>query len=141
MVFRRNYKFSNSLPSAVCFAGVMFLFLFYLLSNSNLLLTEGASLVRLPKGTEVSPPWHAHTVVVAMDKHANLYFYNQLISIDALGSELKKLSSQDGTEDLLLILKADRGIRHEQIADFAAMAQRNGVERLWLATRSGLFDD
>ena len=98
-------------------------------------------MVRLPKGTEVSPPWHAHTVVVAMDKHANLYFYNQLISIDALGSELKNLSSQDGTEDLLLILKADRGVRHEQIADFAAMAQRNGVERLWLATRSGLFDD
>ena len=141
MVFRRNYKFSNNLPSAVCFAGVMFLFLFYLLSNSNLLLTEGTSLVRLPKGTEVTPPWHAHTVVVAMDKNANIYFYNQLISIDALGSELKKLSSRDDIDDLLLILKADRGIRHEQIADFAAMAQRNGVERLWLATRSGLFDD
>ena len=141
MVFKRNYKFSNNLPSAVSFAGVMFLFLFYLLSNSNLLLTEGASLVRLPKGTKVSPSWYAHTVVVAMDKHANLYFYNQRISTDALGRELNRLTSRKGSEDLLLILKADRDSRHEQIAGFAEMAQRNGVERIWLAARSGLFDD
>ena len=141
MGFKRNYKFSNNLPSAVSFAGVMFLFLFYLLSNSNLLLTEGASLVRLPKGTKVSPSLSAHTVVVAMDKRANLYFYNQRISIDALGSELFRLTSRKGSEDLLLILKADRNVRHEQIAGFAGMAQSNGVERIWLATRSGLFDD
>tara|TARA_B100001123_G_C14394766_1_gene664249 strand:+ start:78 stop:503 length:426 start_codon:yes stop_codon:yes gene_type:complete len=141
MAFKRNYKFSNNLPSAVPFAGVMLLFLFYLMSNSNHLLTEGSSLVRLPKGAKVSPSWYPRSVVVAMDKNANLYFYNQRISIEALGRELHRLTSREGSEEFLLILKADRAIRHEQIASFVEVAQRNGVERIWLATKSGLFNE
>tara|TARA_B100001971_G_C18044008_1_gene459177 strand:+ start:83 stop:508 length:426 start_codon:yes stop_codon:yes gene_type:complete len=141
MGFKRNYRFSNSLPSAVSLAGVMLLFLFYLLSNSTLLLTEGAPLVRLPKGTKIRPFWCAHSVVVVMDKAANLYFYNQRINREALGRELKRLTSRKDADDLLLILKADRSIRHEQIAKFVEMAQTNGVERIWLATKPGLFND
>lgn len=141
MGFKRNHQFSNSLPSAIALTGVMLLFLFYLLSNSTYLLTKGTPLVRLPKGTKVRPSWFAHSVVVAMDKDSNLYFYNQRINREALGRELKRLTSRKGTDELLLILKADRSIRHEQIADFSEMVQANGVERIWLATKSGLFID
>tara|TARA_Y100000588_G_scaffold390196_1_gene494952 strand:+ start:1279 stop:1704 length:426 start_codon:yes stop_codon:yes gene_type:complete len=139
--FKRNYQFSNNLPNAVSLVGVMFLFIFYLLSSSNLLLTEGASFVRLPKGAKSRPSWNADSVVVVMDKHANLYFYNQRISIYALGRELKRLTSRKDSGELLLVLKADRGIRYEQIASFSEMAEANGVSRIWLAAEAGLFDD
>jgi len=141
MGYKRKHRFSNSLPSAVPLAGVMFLFLLYLLVNSTLLLTEGASFVRLPKGTKVRPFGHTRSVVVAMDKDANLYFYNQRVNYEALGRELKRLTSRKDADDLLLILKADRSIRYEQIASFAEMAQTNGVGRIWLASKSGLFND
>ena len=47
MKFKRSHQFLCDAPSAVALAGVMFMLLFYLLSNSALLLTEGASLVGL----------------------------------------------------------------------------------------------
>ena len=76
MKFRRQHQLACSLPGAVPIACVMFLFLFYLITNSALLLVEGVQLVRLPEGEGSHPAGFVDSVVVAMDEQDRLYFRN-----------------------------------------------------------------
>ena len=140
MKFRRRHQFLNEPPSAVALSGVMFLLLFYLLSNSALLLTEGSPLVRLPQGGAAMPDGFAHSTVVAMDHRSQLYFRNQQIQLGDLKVQLGKLSEQAGESGLLLVLKADRSVSYEQITQLAEAAQTVGVRQTWLATRPGSFE-
>ena len=96
MKFKRGHQFLCDAPSAVALAGVMFMLLFYLLSNSALLLTEGASLVRLPEGGSGIPKGFSHSTVVAMDHQARLYFRNHQIELPELEKELEQLAKRAG---------------------------------------------
>ena len=140
MKFKRSHQFQCDAPSAVALAGVMFLLLFYLLSNSALLLTEGASLVRLPEGGSGMPNGFSHSTVVVMDHQARLYFRNQQIELPELEKQLGELAEQAGESGLLLVLKADKSVSYEKITRLADAAQTVGVRQTWLATRPRLFE-
>ena len=140
MKFRRSHKYLSEQPSAVSFAGVMFLLLFYLLINSALLLTEGTPLVHLPDGSGARPEGFAYSVVVAMDHDARLFFRNQQIDRDGLKKILREMIGDADGNDLLLVLQAHRGVQNEEITRFAALAEAEGVRQIWLATRPGLFE-
>lgn len=114
--------------------------LFYLLSNSALLLTEGASLVRLPEGGSGMPNGFSHSTVVVMDHQARLYFRNQQIELPELEKQLGELAEQAGESGLLLVLKADKSVSYEKITRLADAAQTVGVRQTWLATRPRLFE-
>ena len=116
----------------------MFMLLFYLLSNSALLLTEGASLVRLPEGGSGMPKGFSHSTVVAMDHQARLYFRNQQIELPELEKQLGQLAKQAGKSGLLLVLKADKSVSYEKITRLADAAQTVGVRQTWLAARPSL---
>ena len=140
MRFRRNHKVLNDKPNAVSLAGVMFLFLFHLLTNSALLLTEGTPVVHLPDGSRARPEGFSHSVVVAMDHDARLFFQNQQIEHAKLRQELKTMADQADGKGLLLVLQAHRGVKYEKIMRFVALAESAGVEQTWLATQPGMFE-
>ena len=100
----------------------MMFMLFYLLSNSAL-LTEGASLVRLPEGGSGMPKGFSHSTVVAMDHQARLYFRNQQIELLELKKQLGQLAKRSGESGLLLVLKADKSVSYERITRLADAAQ------------------
>jgi biopolymer transport protein ExbD len=118
----------------------MFLFLFYLITNSALLLVEGVQLVRLPEGEGSHPAGFVDSVVVAMDEQDRLYFRNRRIDLVELKSELKSLAEHVDEPGLLLVLKADRAANNQAIMRVAAAAQQAGVSETWLATRPRLFE-
>jgi biopolymer transport protein ExbD len=140
MKFRRQHQLACSLPGAVPIACVMFLFLFYLITNSALLLVEGVPVVRLPEGEGTRPVGYTDSVVVAMDEQHRLYFRNRRIDLDQLQSELKRLAERVDDPGLLLVLKADRAANNQAIMRVAAAAQNAGVSETWLATRPRLFE-
>ena len=143
MKFKRAHQYLNELPNAVSLAGVMFLFLYYLLTNSALLLTEGTPVVHLPKGSGARPIGFTHSVVVAMDHDAQLFFRNQQIDRETLKKKLMELANQANLVDengLLLVLQAHRGVQNGEVTRFAALAEVAGVRQIWLATRPGLFE-
>ena len=90
MKFRRQHRLICDLPGAVPIACVMFLLLFYLITNSALLLVEGVP-VHLPEGAGQRPTGFANSVVVAMDKQHRLFYLNQQVELPKLRTELKRL--------------------------------------------------
>jgi len=138
--FRRNHQYLNDKPNAVSIAGVMFLFLFYLLANSALLLTEGTPVVHLPDGSRARPEGFSHSVVVAMDHDARLFFRNQQIKHARLKQELKTMVDQADGKGLLVVLQAHRGVKYENIMRFVALAESVGVGQTWLATQPEMFE-
>ena len=140
MKFNRSHQFLNEQPNAVSLAGVMFLFLFYLLANSALLLTEGTPVMHLPDGSQARPEGFSHSVVVAMDHDARLFFQNQQVEHTALRELLKALSDQADENGLLLVLQAHRSVKYEKITRLVALAESAGVKQTWLATQPGLFE-
>jgi biopolymer transport protein ExbD len=117
----------------------MFLLLFFLISNSTLLLVEGVS-VRLPEGSGQRPTVFTDSVIVAMDEQHRLYYLNQQVKLSKLRTELSRLAAGAGDEGLLLVLKADRAVNNEAIIKVVAAAQQAGVRQTWLATRPRLFE-
>ena len=139
MKFRRQNRLICDLPGAVPIGCAMFLMLFYLITNSALLLVEGVR-VRLPEGVGQRPTGFANSVVVAMDNQHRLYFLNQQVKLPKLRTELKRLVAGAGDAGLLLVLKADRAVENEAIIEVVAMAQQTGVRQTWLASRPRLFE-
>ena len=139
MKFRRQYRLICDLPGAVPIACVMFLLLFFLISNSALLLVEGMP-VRLPEGAGQRPVGFADSVVVAMDKQHRLFYLNQQVELPKLSTELKRLVVGAGDAGLLLVLKADRAANNQAIMQVATAAQQAGVRQTWLTTRPRLFE-
>ena len=140
MKFKRSHQFLNEQPNAVSLAGVLFLFLFYLLANSALILTEGTPLMHLPDGSGARPEGFSYSVVVAMDHDARLFFRNQQIEREALKKILSKMADGADENGLLLVLQAHRGVQNGEITRFAALAEAVGVRQIWLATRPELFE-
>ena len=139
MKFRRQNRLICDLPGAVPIGCAMFLMLFYLITNSALLLVEGVR-VRLPEGVGQRPTGFANSVVVAMDNQHRLYFLNQQVKLPKLRTELKRLVADAGDAGLLLVLKADRAANNEAIIEVVVMAQQAGVRQTWLAARPRLFE-
>ena len=139
MKFRRQNRLICDLPGAVPIGCAMFLMLFYLITNSALLLVEGVR-VRLPEGVGQRPTGFANSVVVAMDNQHRLYFLNQQVKLPKLRMELKRLVAGAGDAGLLLVLKVDRAANNQAIMQVAAAAEQAGVRQTWLATRPRLFE-
>ena len=139
MKFRRQNRLICDLPGAVPIGCAMFLMLFYLITNSALLLVEGVR-VRLPEGVGQRPTGFANSVVVAMDNQHRLYFLNQQVKLPKLRTELKRLVAGAGDAGLLLVLKADRAANNEAIIEVVVTAQQAGVRQTWLASRPRLFE-
>ena len=139
MKFRRQNRLICELPGAVPIGCAMFLMLFYLITNSALLLVEGVR-VRLPEGVGQRPTGFANSVVVAMDNQHRLYFLNQQVKLPKLRTELKRLVAGAGDAGLLLVLKADRAANNEAIIEVVVTAQQAGVRQTWLASRPRLFE-
>ena len=139
MKFRRQNRLICDLPGAVPIGCAMFLMLFYLITNSALLLVEGVR-VRLPEGAGQSPTGFADSVVVAMDNQHHLYFLNQQVKLPKLRTELERLVAGAGDAGLLLVLKADRAANNEAIIEVVVTAQQAGVRQTWLASRPRLFE-
>ena len=139
MKFRRQNRLICELPGAVPIGCAMFLMLFYLITNSALLLVEGVR-VRLPEGVGQRPTGFANSVVVAMDNQHRLYFLNKQVKLPKLRTELKRLVAGAGDAGLLLVLKADRAANNEAIIEVVVTAQQAGVRQTWLASRPRLFE-
>ena len=139
MKFRRQNRLICDLPGAVPIGCAMFLMLFYLITNSALLLVEGVR-VRLPEGVGQRPTGFANSVVVAMDNQHRLYFLNKQVKLPKLRTELKRLVAGAGDAGLLLVLKADRAANNEAIIEVVVTAQQAGVRQTWLASRPRLFE-
>ena len=132
MKFRRQNRLICDLPGAVPIGCAMFLMLFYLITNSALLLVEGVR-VSLPEGVGQRPTGFANSVVVAIDNQHRLYFFNHPVKLPKLRAQLTRLVAGAGDAGLLLVLKADRAANNEAIIEIVVMAQQAGVRQTWLA--------
>ena len=107
---------------------VVFLMIFFLLLSSNFVLQPGIS-VNAPFSKFMLAPQMKYQIV-SITSGGTVYFRDQKISIDELGSQLD-LARKEGRS---IIIKADRYTPYETVIRVANVALEHGVPSVALAT-------
>src|SRR5947209_6576608 len=107
---------------------VVFLMIFFLLLSSNFVLQPGIS-VNVPFSKFMLAPQMKYQIV-SITSGGTVYFRDQKISIDELGSQLD-LARKEGRS---IIIKADRYTPYETVIRVANVALEHGVSSVALAT-------
>jgi biopolymer transport protein ExbD len=115
------------------FAGVLLLLLVVVLLHSRLTFIGGLP-IELPEGPRLPGVTNA-TVTVAVDERGQLYYLNQMTSMEDLERGLARaVRSADGP--LTLVLLADRRVSQETLVRLMNAGRVAGVKNALLATRS-----
>jgi biopolymer transport protein ExbD len=114
------------------FAGVLLLLLVIVLLHSRLTFIGGLP-IELPEGPRLPGVTNA-TVTVAVDERGQLYYLNQMTSLEDLERGLARaVRSADGP--LTLVLLADRRVSQETLVRLMNAGRVAGVKNALLATR------
>jgi biopolymer transport protein ExbD len=132
MRFPHNTKVFRGQLDAAPFAGVFFLLVLLLLLHTGLVFIPGVP-IRLPEGAAL-PGTDRPSAVVAVDRHGNFYFENQLCDETRLRERLLAALARS-KEPLTLVVQADRQASVEVIARLGLLAQSVGIRELWQAVR------
>ena len=136
MKFPRNAKLLRSPFDVAPFAAVFFLLVIFLLLGA-LLPIPGLSLSLPVANNSQLPGTDKPTVAVAMDASGRLYYSSQMVTEDALTSQLRQATAASKTP-LTLIIQADQAVPYSQIIHVALLAQQAGIHNYLLATQPGI---
>ncbi|MEW5766739.1 MAG: biopolymer transporter ExbD [bacterium] len=109
---------------------VVFLLLIFFLLSSSFIMQPGIK-VKLPEATTDDIKTKKDIfVTIARD---DTYFLNEeSISLAALPDKLRVLAAKEA--DQLLIIKADREVKHGRVVEVMDIAKKAGIDRLAIAT-------
>jgi len=130
MKFPRRAKLFRNPFDMTAYAAVFFLMVIFLVLGAQR-YTPGVR-IQLPVAGEL-PGTDKPTVTVAMDESGFYYFNNQMIDEAALKAEFTNAVSA-ATEQLILVIQADRAVRQERVVRLALLARDAGIPEALLAT-------
>jgi biopolymer transport protein ExbD len=130
MKFPRRAKLLRNPLDATAYAGVFFLLVLFVAFGSRL-YTPGVKIV-LPTADNL-PGTDKPTVTVAMDQSGRFYFQNQIVEESALKIQLLNIVVH-ATEPLVLVIQADKNVRHADLLKLALLARDAGITESLLAT-------
>lgn len=131
MLFRKRvrhfYQLQAPLTSLI---DIVFLLLIYFMLTTNFMVDEGIK-IKLPKASATSPQTQKEITIV-VDKKGRAFLENQEVPLNQLFAVLKKRLA--GTEDGLVVIKADRAVILNKAVRVMDLAKAAGAGRLVLAT-------
>jgi len=127
---RHYYQLQAPLTSLI---DIVFLLLIYFLLTTNFMVDEGIK-IKLPKANATSPQTQKEITIV-VDQKGRAFLENQEVTLNELFTVLK--DRLQGTEDGLVVIKADRAIVLNKAVRVMDVAKAAGAGRLVLATEKG----
>jgi len=133
MKFPRNARVTKGSLEAAPWATVMFLLVIFIMLG-GMLYTPGVH-VQLPVTDEL-PGVDKPTVTVALDATGRLFFENQLVPNESLGTLTNRLRDivQAAPEKPVFVVQADRGVAFSNLVALTQLARAAGFESTVLAT-------
>jgi biopolymer transport protein ExbD len=130
MKFPRNARIFRGQLDAAPLAAVFALLLIFLLLGS-LVYTPGVR-IELPVADEL-PGVEGPAIRVAVDRHGQFYFSNQVVSRNQLRARLHQ-AVRESAEPVTLVVQADKAVTQEVLIDLATLSSKAGIRTLLLAT-------
>lgn len=131
MLFRKKerhfYQLQAPLTSLI---DIVFLLLIYFMLTTNFMVDEGIK-IKLPKASATSPQTQKEITIV-VDQKGRAFIENQKVPLNELFAVLKERLA--GTEDGLVVIKADRSVILNKAVRVMDVAKAAGAGRLVLAT-------
>lgn len=132
MKLRRSKRLKSASigPDIAPMADIVFLLLIFFMLSSSFVIQPGIKL-NLPK-TETNQPQLKDDLVLMIDSKQKLYLENVPVSIKDLGKEIKR--KLPNYREKLLIIKADKDVKHGFVVKVMDIAKQSKVEKLAIAT-------
>ncbi len=109
-----------------------FLLVFFMIAS--LAMSQQAGLpVGLPRADAADPQtWGDRSLVVTLDGHGGLYLNKKAVARNSLSEEIRaRLAARP---DLIVVVNADRSVRHGEVVAAMDAAKRAGAARMAIAT-------
>ncbi len=132
MKLRRSKRLKNASvgPDIGPMADIVFLLLIFFMLSSSFVIQPGIKL-NLPK-TETSQPPLKDDLVLMIDSKQKMYLDNEPVSIKNLEMAIKEKLPH--FKEKLLIIKADKDVKHGFVVKVMDIAKKSKVEKLAIAT-------
>ncbi|MDD5555906.1 MAG: biopolymer transporter ExbD [bacterium] len=129
MIFKRRCKIERGkLDIAPLIDVVLLLLIFFMLSSSMVLQT--AFRIDLPRSPAAAVQG-GRTVKLTIDRSGRLFWQGKRVEREELDRKMADLAAAEpGT---LVVLDADRGVRHGDVVGVMGMAHARGLRRLAIA--------
>lgn len=122
-----NYNFGWLL--LIGFVDVAFLLVFFLLLSSNFILQQGISISMPFSRFTLGPQSNQQIISIAGGAVPAIYFQDQRVTMEQLGPLLDAAKRRDQS----IIIKADRSVSYEIVAQVTNAALEHGVTSVALA--------
>ncbi len=109
---------------------VLFILIIFFAVSSTFIEQPGIDL-KLPEA-ESSRAFSTQKVILYVDKDKNLFLNDQLITLNTMMDEIKKLNAF--RKDKSIVLKADTHVEHGRIIEVMDALRRNGVYKIIVST-------
>ena len=109
---------------------VLFILIIFFAVSSTFLEQPGIEL-KLPEA-ESSESYTSQKVILYIDKDKNIFLNDQLITMNTMIQEIKKLGklSDEGS----IVLKADAGVDHGSVIKIMDILRTNGIYKIVIST-------
>ena len=111
-------------------ADTIFLLLIFFMISSSFAIQPGIK-INLPK-TVTSESQLKEELVLIIDEKAEMFLNDEPVLLEALGPMLKVAFAR--SKDRMLIIKADKEVKHGLVVHVMDIAKVNGAEKLAIAT-------
>jgi biopolymer transport protein ExbD len=122
-----NYNFGGVL--FIGLVDLVFLFLFFLLLSSNLILQQGISISMPFSRFTLGPQSNQQIISITGGAIPAIYFQDQRVTLEQLGQLLDTAKRKDQS----IIIKADRSASYETVARVTNAALEHGITSVALA--------
>lgn len=109
---------------------VVFLLLIFFLLSSSFIMQPGIK-VKLPEAT-TDDIKTKKDIFITLARDGTYFLNEEFISLAALPDKLRVLVAKEA--DQILIIKADREVKHGQVVEVMDIAKKAGIDRLAIAT-------
>lgn len=109
---------------------VVFLLLIFFLLSSSFIMQPGIK-VKLPEAT-TDDIKTKKDIFITLARDGTYFLNEESISLAALPDKLRILVAKEA--DQILIIKADREVKHGQVVEVMDIAKKTGIDRLAIAT-------
>ncbi len=109
---------------------VLFILIIFFAVSSTFLEQPGIEL-ELPKA-ESAESYTTQKVILYIDKDNNLFLNDQIISVNTVIKEIKKLGKL--SEEQSIVLKADTQVEHGKIIEIMDILRKNKIYKIVIST-------
>jgi len=129
MNLQRTINFNFAWLVLVALVDVAFLLVFFLLLSSNFILQQGISVSMPFSRFTLGPQTSRQIISITGGAVPAIYFQDQRVTMEQLGPLLDAAKRRDES----IIIKADRSMSYETVAEVANAALEHGITSVALA--------